>query len=553
MKDKKWIISSLRYVKKIWWIYIPALLLFSAQNLFVTASVSLLQKKAVDFLGGGAPKEKWKEVLFVLAVYIMLLLFLLLFAALIDYVNMYIGNTLKKELLGAYLVPQNGGKEENIGDMSVRLISDCGNIAAFLSYELGMFLMPLLQFAGCAFILWRYHWMLGLGAVVCSVFPLLYNRMILKGAKETSRRMQENGGDFIDRLGASMTMAETIKTYGLEKEEQEKSNAVIMLGKKLRLKWLYYEAGRLSVSNVCHFLYVSAAVALGVYLYQKGTLPLSVITVIPLLASGVLAGIVDFCGVSFDMQPMMVSMGRVFTVIDESRKAEAANQSLPEKTAGEQKKAAVEMEKVSFFYENGSGISDISLTVQPYTFLAVKGEIGSGKSTMMKVLLGMERETAGSISVFGEKKEALPPEKWFEKFTYVEQEQKLFWATIEENILLGEERDEERLQMVLALTGLSGLLRRLPEGLQTMVEEQGANFSGGERQLICFAHALYSHAPIMILDEFSSAFDSKTDDAAIAALQKVTGDAASAIRKTAIVISHKQNYIDAADTVYTMC
>lgn len=552
MKDKKLIGRALCYLKKIWWIYIPTLLFFSAQNLFVTASVSVLQKKAVDFLTDGTHKGKLQEMLIVLAVYVLLLLLLLLFAALIDYVNIYIRNNLKRDLFDAYLVPKNDAEEKNIGDMNVKLISDCGNIAAFLSYELGQFLMPLLQFAGCALLLWHYHWLLGLGAVFCSVFPFLYNRRILPKTEEVSRRMQENEGAYIDRLSDTMTMAETVKTYRLEEEEQEKSNAVIMLGKRLRLKWLYYEVGRLAISNVCHFLYVSAAVILGIYLYLQGALMLSVITVIPMLASGVLAGIVDFCGASFDMQPMLVSMRRVFAVIDKGRETGAINQKLPEKITGVQKKVAVEMEKVSFSYENGRGISDVSLTVQPYTFLAIKGEIGSGKSTLMKVLLGLEQEMSGSIKAFGKKKGTQPLEKWFENFTYVEQEQKLFLATIEENILLGEEKDEERLQFVLQITGLCNFLQRLPEGICTMVEEQGANLSGGERQLICFARALYSCAPIMILDEFSSAFDSTVDDVAIAALKKVTGDITSSIRKTAIVISHKQNYIDAADNIYVL-
>jgi len=554
VKDKELIKRALPYVKKIWWLYVPALIFFSAQNIFITLSVTSLQKAAIDFFGEGAYDEKIRRIIRILLIYLMLLLLMFVFTALIDYVNLYLGNSIKKDLFKAYLIfrPGSARVKEKTGDMSAKLISDCGSISAFLTYELGMFLMPVFQIVGCMAALCYYHWLLGVGAVVCAALSLLYNHLVLPKIRKVSKEQQENRGDFIGRLGDSLTMAETVKAYRLEEEEQEKTSAVIMLGKKLGIRGMLYRAGRISVSNICNFLYTGTAIVLGVSLSLQGELPLSVLTIIPMLADGVLTGIVDFCDVAFDIQPMLSSMKRVFDVIDSRPAVTEEGHSMETQKPADWSGAVVEMKGVGFSYENGSGISNVSLEVQPETYLAIQGEIGSGKSTLMKVLLGLQEKNAGMIKVFGQSQNDMTAENWFENFTYVEQNQKLFLGTIEENILLGEEPDSERLAYVLRLTGLGDMVKRFPEGLHAAVESQGDNFSGGERQLICFARALYSHAPIMILDEFSSAFDVETDRRSIDALKTVTHDAGSAIRKTVLVISHKADFINAADRVYVM-
>lgn len=551
VKDREFIKRALSYVKKVWWLYLPTLLFFSAQNVFITLSETSLQKAAIDFFGLGAYDEKIARIVRILLIYLLLLLVVMLFCGLIDYVNLYLTNKIKKDLFQAYLVfrPGSAGTKENTGDMSARLINDCGSIAAFLTYSLGMFFMPVFQAVGCMAALCCYHWLLGAGVLACTVLLLLYNRLIQPKIRKVSSKMQENTGDFMGRLGDSLTMAETIRAYRLEEEEQEKTGAVILRSRRLRKRSMLYTAGRVSVGNICNFLYVGGAIGLGVSLFLKGELPLSVLTIIPTLASGVLRGIEDFCGMTLELQPVLASMERVFTVIDRCPATAADTREIQRNDPAA---AAVEIAGVGFAYENGSGISDVSLKVQPDTYLAIRGEIGCGKSTLMKVLLGLQEKNAGTIRVFGRSQDSMPAESWFENFTYVEQNQKLFLGTIEENILLGEERDDERLACVLELTGLGEMVKRFPEGIHTMAESQGDNFSGGERQLICFARALYSHAPIMILDEFSSAFDTVTDGRAIEALKAVTQDAKSAIRKTVLVISHKEDFIKAADRVYVM-
>lgn len=561
VKDREFIKKALSYVKRIWWLYLPTLFFFSAQNVFITLSQTSLQKAAIDFFGIGAYDEKIARIVRILLIYLLLMLVIHIFCVGIDYVNLYLTNRLKKDLFKAYLVfrPGNAGAKEKTGDMSARLINDCGSIAAFLTYSLGMFFMPVFQAVGCMAALCCYHWLLGLGVLACAALSLLYNRLIQPKIRKVSSEMQENTGDFMGRLGDSLTMAETVKAYRLEEEEQEKTGRVILRSRRLRKRSMLYTAGRVSLGSICNFLYVGGAIGLGVSLFLKGELPLSVLTVIPILAQGVLAGIEDFCETSLGLQPILASMERVFTVIDGCPAAagEIQRKADPEipgdmKRKADPAAAAVKMERVGYVYENGSGISDVSLEVQPNTYLAIRGEIGCGKSTLMKVLLGLQEKNAGTIRVFGQSQDSMPAESWFENFTYVEQNQKLFLGTIEENILLGEERDDERLARVLELTGLGEMVKRFPEGIHAMAQSQGDNFSGGERQLICFARALYSHAPIMILDEFSSAFDVVADGRAIEALKAVTRGAESAIRKTVLVISHKEDVIKAADRVYVM-
>lgn len=175
---------------------------------------------------------------------------------------------------------------------------------------------------------------------------------------------------------------------------------------------------------------------------------------------------VDLCTTSFGVQPMISSMERVFSVMDENPQGEFETECVPPSIPGEAEGMdAVILENVSFRYNNGSGFENMSARVPERCYFALRGNVGAGKSTLFKVLLGLERKRTGKIQVLSREQDETEVFQWLSCFTYVEQEQQLFRTTVRENILLAEAWDEERFLYVCRVTGLEELLKKLPDGM----------------------------------------------------------------------------------------
>jgi ATP-binding cassette subfamily B protein len=153
---------------------------------------------------------------------------------------------------------------------------------------------------------------------------------------------------------------------------------------------------------------------------------------------------------------------------------------------------------------------------------------------------------SGIVRVFGDDIRGLSREELRRRFAVVPQDVILFSGTIASNVAAGETPDRARVEVVLRRIGAEGLALERPFGIDAVVEEHGANFSGGERQLIAFARALYRDAPILILDEATASLDRDTESRLQRALSELLRD------RTALVIAHRLSTVRAADRILVL-
>ena len=221
-----------------------------------------------------------------------------------------------------------------------------------------------------------------------------------------------------------------------------------------------------------------------------------------------------------------------------------ANVSSKKKTGPE----IISANNIVWRYETGDKdiLSDISLSINRGESIGIIGESGAGKSTLVNVILGLLKPSKGQI-LYGGIDIASIPEIWATKVGYVPQKVFLLDESIRNNIAFGvppEEIDEVRIAQVIKEAQLEKVIEELPDGLDTIVGEDGVRFSGGQGQRIAIARALYHNPEIVILDEATSALDNETEAEVMKAVEGLHG------KKTLIVIAHRLSTIEKCDRVF---
>ena len=207
----------------------------------------------------------------------------------------------------------------------------------------------------------------------------------------------------------------------------------------------------------------------------------------------------------------------------------------------------IEVDSLDFKYPGATEVvlDDVSFEVKQGEFLAVVGPTGSGKSTLVDLLIGVIEDPTRSIHVLG----ATPREKIKSNpglIGYVPQNVSLFTRSLSENIALGvpfNEIDQVRIERAVERAALSELVNSLPLGLNTLVGQNGYNFSGGQKQRIGLARAFYTNPQILILDEATSALDAETEHQISQMLSSLAG------KLTLIVVAHRLATVQKADKV----
>ena len=174
--------------------------------------------------------------------------------------------------------------------------------------------------------------------------------------------------------------------------------------------------------------------------------------------------------------------------------------------------SAIAVENLSFQYGEKPILQNLSLQFQKGGKYALTGPSGCGKSTLLKLLLGWLPDYGGAIRFDGKDAKDFTPEQLQKQMSYIEQNVFLFNSTIRDNITLGEAFTDQQMEKALRDSALAGDLASMPDGLDTIVGEEGGNLSGGQKQRVAIARALIHNRSILLVDEGTSALDQKNAD-----------------------------------------
>jgi len=205
-------------------------------------------------------------------------------------------------------------------------------------------------------------------------------------------------------------------------------------------------------------------------------------------------------------------------------------------------------ENVDFAYaENAPVLHDISLHIEPGETVAVVGQTGSGKSTLMKLLLRFYSPTGGCIRLDGTDLAQLRIADLRRAFGLVSQDVFLFHGSVAENIAYGRPgADMAEIEAAARAAEAHEFILQLPEGYDTIVGERGQKLSGGQRQRVSIARAVLKDPPVLILDEATSAVDNETEAAIQRSMRFITQG------RTTLVVAHRLSTIVSADRIYVL-
>lgn len=250
-------------------------------------------------------------------------------------------------------------------------------------------------------------------------------------------------------------------------------------------------------------------------------------------------------GTTFDLyQRAMASSARVLDLLDTKVELAGGDQRL------ETVKGALAFDDVSFAYPDGSQVlTRFSLDIEAGSTVAVVGPTGAGKSTIIRLLLRLYDVTEGSVTLDGNDLRELDLGDLRRSIGLVSQNTFLFPGTVAENIAYGTpDASREQIEQAARDAEAHDFIEGLPQGFETTVGERGQKLSGGQRQRLSIARALLKGAPVLILDEATSAVDNETE----AAIQRSLERLQAAHRKTMVVIAHRLSTIRHADHIVVM-
>jgi len=244
-----------------------------------------------------------------------------------------------------------------------------------------------------------------------------------------------------------------------------------------------------------------------------------------------------------DLQSTLASLEKVFAVLDtESDRADS-----PKARDLRDLRGDVQFDRVSFAYGEDVVLEDVSFRIKPGETLAIVGETGAGKSTVVKLLSRFYDPTEGEIRIDGQDLRDVRGSSLRQHMGVVLQDTFLFTGTIKDNIRYGRPDATDKEIIAAAKTvGADSFIRRFPEGYETQVRERGGRLSVGERQLVAFARALLANPKLLVLDEATSSVDLATETRIEAALDRLLAG------RTSIVIAHRLSTVRRADRILVM-
>lgn len=363
-----------------------------------------------------------------------------------------------------------------------------------------------------------------------------------RGLAERYRDVRAQGGRLGARLTAQLSGLTTIRAFGAESRAlaalREDSSRYVDANRRA-IGWSSAFVPLVRMAILVGFV---VTLVLGGLRTLDGSLGVGAFSVLVFLTQRLLWPFTRL-GETVDLyQRSMASAGRLFDLLELPRESSKGDLVVGPKPA-------LTLDGVRFRYPGAhrDALSGLDLVVAPNTFVGIVGTTGSGKSTLVKLLLKFYQPSEGSIMVGARSLSELAPKAVRDAIGWVAQDVFIFFGTVRENIALGRpEALEAEIEAAARAAEIHDFITRLPDGYDTVLGEFGSTLSGGERQRLAIARALVKDPPILIFDEATSAVDNETE----AAIQRSIHRAARG--RTVVAIAHRLSTVRDADKIVVL-
>ena len=431
------------------------------------------------------------------------------------------------------------------GDLLNRINGDVSTVADSVIGWIPSVTIKSAQFIGAIAIICYYDAAMALLSLISIPAAALISSLLLRKMRSYGTKIREAGSELMSFFEESLQNIQTVKAFGLSQS---------LDGRLAQLQKIYYdtslEYNALSVKVTSGMsvlgLFVSY-LCMGWCIFRlfTGAIDIGTMVLFIQLSSYLSSSISSLISSVPTVISATVSAGRIISVLNLPREEE--DESLAAREIADFDEAPeIEFRDVSFGYKNGGKVfSEVNLTVAPGEFAAFVGPSGGGKTTLLRLLLGLVKPQSGKATLSAKGKTTEISSVTRRIFTYVPQEKAMFSGTVAEMLrLFSPEATDEEINAALKAACAYDFVAALPEGINTPLGERGAGFSEGQNQRLAIARAVLRKAPVLLLDEATSALDLETERRV---LENIT---ALCRGKTLIVMTHRESVLPLCDSVY---
>ena len=429
------------------------------------------------------------------------------------------------------------------GDIVSRIISDAEQFSDGLILGFQNLFTGIVTILGTLFFMFTINVWIALIVVVLTPISLFVSKFIAKKTYKYFKRQSEQRGKETSFIEEMISNIKTVKVYHREEKNQQKFDEINEELGKTSLKATFYS----SITNpstrfINSLVYASVAVGGALFAMNSSTFSVGDLSAFLAYANQYTKPFNDITGVVTELQNAIACAGRILEVIDAPRET-VCDKSLPQSIKGD-----FNVENVYFSYDkNKPLIEDLNFTLKSGQRLAVVGPTGCGKTTLINLLMRFYDIDSGKILLDGTDINSVSRKSLRENIGMVLQDTWLKQGTIEENIAFGNKSaTREEIIEASKKSHAHSFIKKLPNGYDTVVGEDGGNLSTGQKQLICITRLMLNPPPILILDEATSSIDLVTEQRITRSFMKLMKD------RTSFVVAHRLKTIVESDLILVM-
>lgn len=546
-KQKATLGKVLHYIRR-YWVILGLSIVLAAVTVAGTLYIPILTGRAVDFIVGKGAVD-FAGVLHVLeligAIIIVTAAAQWVMNACNNKITYNVIRDIRKEAFERLEhLPLKYIDSHSYGEVVSRMIADVDQFADGLLMGFTQFFTGILTIFGTLIFMLTISVKITIAVVVITPVSLFVASFIAKKTFSMFKLQSETRGEQTAFIEEMVGNQKVVQAFSYEKEALEKFDEINGRLQKCSLRAIFFSSITNPATRFVNSLVYATVGIVGAFTAIAGGITVGGLASLLSYANQYTKPFNEISGVVTELQNALACAARVFELIEEPvEEPDAADARTLEMADGR-----VELSHVSFSYTPEQKlIEDFNLAVTPGQRVAIVGPTGCGKTTLINLLMRFYDVRSGEIKVSGIPMKELTRKSLRDNYGMVLQETWLRSGTIRENICMGKpDATEEEMIAAAKASHAHSFIRRLPEGYDTVIAEDGGNLSQGQKQLLCIARVMLCLPPMLILDEATSSIDTRTEIKIQNAFAKMMKG------RTSFIVAHRLSTIQEADIILVM-
>ena len=430
------------------------------------------------------------------------------------------------------------------GDVVSRIVSDVDQFSDGLLMGLTQLFSGVITIIGTLAFMLYLNWIIALVVVIITPLSLFVARFIAQRTYTMFHKQSETRGKLTSLIDEMIGNQKVVQAFGYEDDALNRFDKINETLGEFSLKATFFSSITNPATRFVNGVVYAGVGIVGAIAAVNGVLTVGRLTSFLSYANQYTKPFNEISGVITELQNALASAARVFELMEEEPQVPDAEDAVVLADVD----GNVEMDHVYFSYTPEQKlIENFNLNVKPGQRIAIVGPTGCGKSTGINLSMGFYDVDQGSVKVEGEVIRHITRESLRNNYGMVLQETWLKSGTIRENIVYGKpDASEEEMILASKAAHAHSFIKRLPQGYDTVITEDGGNLSQGQKQLLCIARVMLCLPPMLILDEATSSIDTRTEIRIQKAFAKMMQG------RTSFIVAHRLSTIKEADVILVM-